>query len=189
MKPIENRQSAMIKSPTGLVLVSLFMSACSSGVATSGTSPAPTRAQGVDGQMVALSNEPYAGVSTIAEPVEAIWPRLLVAYELLDIPTNVQDPARYRLGNANYRPRRIGGQRLSKYIDCGHGATAQQNADTYAVTLSVITTLKPGEHSGETRVETLVQATGKSRATASRPMPCASKGQLEVLIAEMVGKG
>jgi len=139
--------------------------------------------------MTRLSNEAYAEVATIAEPVAAVWPRLQVAYGLLEIPIEHQDPSRHQLGNLNFRPRRIGGDRLSKFLDCGQGNTARQNADTYAVTMSVMTTLTPGDTGADTRVETLVQASAKARDTSSRRVTCASKGQLEMMIAEMIGRG
>jgi hypothetical protein len=172
----------------GSVWLGLGVLACTSAV-DSAAPPAPSRIQSARGEMVRLTNQPYADVSTITEPVDVLWPRLKVAYELLNIPVDIDDANRHRLGNSNYRPRRIGGDRLSRYLNCGQGATARQNADTHAVTLSVITTLTAGDTPDETRVETLVQATAKDRATSTRPVQCASKGQLETVIAEMIGRG
>lgn len=175
-----------------LVLVTvagLALGACSSAGGATGAAPAPTRAFGAEDGVTTLSNEAYAEVAAIPEPTAAVWPRLQVAYELLEIPIEHHDPARYQLGNPNFRPKRIGGERLSRFLDCGQGNTARKNADTYAVTMSVMTMLTAGDTGDKTRVETLVQATAKSRDTSSRRITCGSTGQLEQLIAEMIGRG
>lgn len=171
-----------------LALMALMAVSGCSAPAT-GAAPAPSRAFGADSEVTRLSNEAYADIAIIQEPVTAVWPRLQVAYDLLDIPTEHRDAARYQLGNPSFRPRRIADQRMSRFLDCGQGNTARQNADTYAITMSVITTLIRGDSDGETRVETLVQATGKARDTSSRRVNCASTGQLEMLIVEMIGRG
>lgn len=170
-----------------------FLAAVPWGCASSGggSTPqaAPTRAQAVSGEMVRLSNEAYSATAVIPEPIDVVWPRVRVAYEILDIPVAWTDEPNHQLGNREFRPRRIGGERLSRFLDCGQGVTARANADTYRVTMSVITTLRPESDSADTHVETLVQASARSRDTASRPIPCGSKGQLERMIAEMVGRG
>ena len=173
----------------GIVFAVGGSSGCTGPATASGAAPAPSRAFGADSEVTRLSNEAYADVAVIAEPLSAVWPRVRVAYDLLEIPIEHLDPARYQLGNANFRPNRIGGERLSRYLVCGQGSTARKTADTDAVTMSVITMLTRGEEPDQTLVATLVQATGKARATSSRPVNCASTGRLETVIAEMIGKG
>ena len=175
---------------TAILLASVIAlaPACASS-SSSVPAAAPTRAQSVQGEMVRLSNEAYASSAVIPEPIDVVWPRLAVAYEVLEIPVEVSDAEAYRIGNPEFRPRRIGGERLSRFVDCGQGVTARANADTYRVTMSIFTDLRPADESGQTVVETLVRASGRSRDTSSRPIPCPSKGQVERMIAEMIGRG
>jgi hypothetical protein len=106
-------------------------------------------------------------------------------YEILRIPEAGADPEKKAFGNLEFRARRIEGERLSRYIDCGMGATAVPNADSYQVTMSVLTRLAPAEDGG-TVVETTVDANGKPRNVSGNPVHCQSIGTLETRVAELV---
>ncbi len=132
-----------------------------------------------------MYNEPGVGSRLVDAPPDSVWLALPRVYELLGIPDAGADPEQMTFGNLGYRARRVEGERLSKYVDCGMGATAVPNADQYNVTLSVLTRLTPGEDGG-TMVVTTVEATGKPRAVSGNPVYCQSKGTLEAKVAQLV---
>ncbi len=132
-----------------------------------------------------MHNEPGVGSRLVDAPLDSVWLALPRAYELLGIPDAGVDAERTVFGNPGYRPRRIEGERLSKYVDCGTGTTAVPNADQYVVTLSVLTRLTPGEGGG-TMVVTTVEGTGKPRAVSGNPVYCQSIGTLEARVAQLV---
>ena len=132
-----------------------------------------------------LHNEPGVGVRHVDAPLDSVWLALPMVYDLLGIPDAGVDAERTKFGNPGYRARRIEGERLSKYVDCGMGVTAAPNADQYNVTLSVLTRLTPGSDGG-TMVVTTVEATGKPRAVSGNPVYCQSKGTLEARLGELV---
>ncbi len=132
-----------------------------------------------------MYNEPGVGSRLVDAPLDSVWLALPRVYELLGIPDAGADPQQMMFGNLGYRARRVEGERLSKYVDCGMGTTAVPNADQYRVTLSVFTRLTPGDDGG-TMVVTTVEATGKPRAVSGNPVYCQSKGTLEARVAELV---
>ena len=130
------------------------------------------------------------GVETVASrsldlPPEQAWAVLPAVYEELEVPLAVYDTVDMRIGNTGFRPRRIGGQRLSRYLNCGRGVTATANADRYEVTVSLTTRLTEAD-AGGTLLWTEIHASAKPRDVSGHPVRCASKGTLETRIVEAV---
>ena len=172
------------------IFVVLALAACgacaSSGQGATQTDPGTVSRVFIPGGGGAeMYNEPGVGSRLVDAPLDSVWLALPKAYELLGIPDAGVDAERTMFGNPGYRARRIEGERLSKYVDCGMGATAAPNADQYNVTLSVLTRLTHGEGGG-TMVVTTVEATGKPRAVSGNPVYCQSKGTLEARVAQLV---
>lgn len=134
-----------------------------------------------------IRNAPTAVAATVSASRDAVWRALPVVYERLGVPEAGGDPAQWLFGNLEFRPRRIDGERLSRFLDCGRGITAVPRADEYDVTMSVVTRLEPGEHGG-TRVETTVVGSGRPRAVSGNAVHCQSEGTLEIRIAELVAE-
>ena len=113
-----------------------------------------------------------------------LWAVLGTVYERLQIPVTLSNPPRWEFGNPRFLARRIEGARLSNHFDCGRTLTGQR-ADEYAVTLSVVTRLTdaPGD---STAVVTTVDGSAKARATSGNALHCASKGTLEMRVAQLV---
>ena len=172
------------------IFMVLTLAACGA-CASSGQSATQTGPETVSrvfmpgGSGVEMYNDPGVGSRFVDAPLDSVWLALPRAYELLGIPDVGVDAERTMFGNPGYRARRIEGERLSKYVDCGMGATAVPHADQYNVTLSVLTRLTPGQDGG-TMVVTTVEATGKPRAVSGNPVYCQSKGTLEARVAELL---
>lgn len=132
-----------------------------------------------------IRNDAGAVARTVAAPLDSIWAALPGVYETLGIAGAGADPEQKLYGNPAFKPRRIDGERLSRYIDCGRGVTAAPRADEFDVTMSVITRLAPAAGGG-TLVTTTVQASGKPRAVSGNPVFCPSKGTLEALVVDLL---
>ena len=132
-----------------------------------------------------IRNDPRVVVRTIPAPLDAVWDALPKVYQTLDIPQAGADPGAKLFGNPQFRPRRIAGERMSAYLDCGAGFTAVPKADEYEVTISVLTRLTPDDYGG-TVAATTVTATAKPRAESGNPVYCASKGTLETRVTELL---
>jgi hypothetical protein len=132
----------------------------------------------------------YTGEATVVSsavdaPVESVWRVLPGVYKTLDVPLSVLDTVAMQVGNRSFKPRRIGGSRLSKYLDCGRGITATQNADAYEVTMSLLTRVKRADGGG-TLLAIEIGGNAKPRAVSGNPVRCVSKGTLETLMADLV---
>ncbi len=120
--------------------------------------------------------------------VDEAWAVLPGVYAELGIPLSVNDNVRKTLGNTGWRVRRsIGRVPAQRYLDCGSSGTLE-NAETYQLNLSIITTVVPNQNGGSV-VSTALSGTGKNPVTSSAAeVRCASKGDLELRIRDMVQK-
>lgn len=111
-----------------------------------------------------------------ASPAE-VWQALTTAFIEMEIPvTEVQEPQR-RLITDRVRVARIDGDRMGAFLDCGTNVSGQR-ADTYSITLDLVTTVEPAGP-GSARVRTVLDASGHPRDTAGSPVHCTSTGELE----------
>lgn len=117
--------------------------------------------------------------------VDRAWALLPKAYESLGLPLTLSDPAAKVLGMQNvviHKP--IGGERLSRLLDCGVDVNGP-NADYYEVHLTVVSGLEKTDSAGSllrTRVAAWAAPTGLSSSVR-----CASTGRLEERIATAMG--
>jgi hypothetical protein len=103
----------------------------------------------------------------------------------LGIPLAVVDVENQRLGNGGFQPWRLGGERLSQFLDCGYGGGVAAYADAYRVTMSLFSRVSEHENQS-TLVETEIYAAAEPIATSGGPVNCTSKGTLERRIVAMV---
>jgi hypothetical protein len=117
--------------------------------------------------------------------VFAVLPQV---YTELGIPITVNDGASKSVGNSGWRTRRsIGKVPMHRYLDCGSSGTLQ-NAETYSIHMSVITSVRPNQGGGSI-VSTAITAVGRNPVTSSSAdVRCATKGDLEIRIRDMVQK-
>lgn len=168
----------------GTVLIALTAAgACASSGADTATLPeaaSPVRISGPRGGIgsTEIHNDPRIVSRTVAAPLDSVWAALPAVYRALQIEGAAPDSAQLRYGAVDFTPRRIAGNRLSRFIDCGMGTTAMPKADEYDVTMSVITRLAAGD-AATTVVTTSVTATAKQRAQSGNAVYCHSQGTLE----------
>lgn len=135
---------------------------------------------------VEIFNEPGVGVRIVATSARNAWGVLGGVYEQLGIPIGEADPAAMRLGNPGFRARRVDGERLNAFVDCGSDFSGPL-ANQYEVTLSVATKLTAkGDES--TEVLTIMDAYGRPRAVSGNSVHCQSRGVLEMRIAQLVAE-
>lgn len=133
---------------------------------------------------VDLRHQADVGESTVPHGLTAVWNVLPSVFEQLEIDLTFFDERAGALGNEGYRARRIEGQRMSRWLDCGRDLV-QANADGYDVRLAVLVQLltAPGN---ETTVRTTVDAYARPRGTNTGQVHCVSWGLLERRIPELV---
>lgn len=169
-------------------VVPLLLAACSSattpGPAPSG--PNSVIATGHHGAHISMAATGGTSVHAVRAPVDAVWAALPSVYEELQIPVGTLEQDARRVGNREFNvSRRLGGEALARYVDCGLGAGATPLANTSRLTLSIVTTLYPTGDSTQVRTE----ITGSGRpfdATGGDRVRCTTTGQLEARIVSML---
>lgn len=122
--------------------------------------------------------------TTIHATPQQVWEATEYVYNALGIELTYYEPERQRLGAQEWRARRIGGQRLSRWVDCGVGVGGRY-ADTWQVRLNVGSVV---EAAGDgaiiyTRVDGYARSMDGSSANDQH---CTSLGSLEVVITRAV---
>lgn len=117
-------------------------------------------------------------------PADLLWEHLPkvflgLGFDVQDLVT--YDPNRQRMAVANQRVRRLGGQRMSRLLDCGRSLTGEM-ADKGQVYVYLTTWLEPVEDG--TRIHTRFEATAREGGTSRSPTKCWSTGRLERLIVD-----
>jgi len=173
------------------VVALLALAACAGRQGDTDTCPAPaigqtgnrvTTAGGGTGQTMTL--ESTSGPSTSAVALRAardvIWREIPAVYEELGIPLTKADTVSFVVGNEGMKvTRRLKGVPLSRFLQCGGTPPGGANADTYEITLSVLSQLRPAT-GGDTQVVTTVDAAARPVAfNATSTVACSSTGALE----------
>lgn len=134
--------------------------------------------------------ETFTPVETLEQTVDAteaeIWPYLPAIFEQLDIEVTEVKEAQRIFGNPRFRPGRIEGERLSRYVDCGrdHGGAY---ADQHEVWLTFMVQLLRAPDGG-TEVSTLLTGSARPRSVNASELPCRSKKVLEARLIELINE-
>lgn len=190
------------RSPLWGLAIAGLVAAAAAGCASGGggganedTTPLPEQRRNVmriaGYQPVELYNEAGVGVRTLEVAAETVWSVVGGVYAQMEIPVEESDPRVMQLGNPGYAARRIEGDRMNTFVDCGSNLAGPM-ANQYDITLAVVTKLtSKGPES--TEILTMVDAYGRPRAVSGNPIHCQSRGVLEQRvaqrIAEALGKG
>ena len=105
-------------------------------------------------------------------------------YETLEIPVTRVVDAENRLETRNARVSRLGGERLSRFLDCGQGISGQR-ADSYRVSITLLTSVHTTED-GRSRLVADFDATARPRDHSGSEVYCSSRGTLERLLVDQV---
>jgi len=183
-----------------LAALSLIVTGCATSAAGGGSTPVadntptPTTTTGrivtTSGstvQMNTMNIDLDVKLFVTGTPDEA-WAVLPGVYSELLIPVSVNDARTKTIGNTGWKTRRsIGRVPAQRYLDCGSSGTLE-NAETYQLNLSIVTSVLPNANGGAV-ISTAITGTGKNPITSSSAeVRCASKGDLELRIRDMVQK-
>src|SRR5262245_37997230 len=168
------------------MVCSVVVAGCASSGGPQATPPTPevVRVQTGSGATMTTStmpNSPNPQGGVVGYPIDRTWTVMRAVYDSLGIPVAVFEPTSGTIGNANLRlKRRLGDVALSKYINCGN-AQGFPSADTYEVSLSVITYARP-DASGGTALTTTVGGDARPITISGEPVRCTSLSTLEAKV-------
>ncbi len=177
----------------------LVLTACASGGGTrSGVEPADvqrtTRIESAEGSVVLRTTRSNpTNQFTVAGTLDQLWRAMPLVFAELGMPVTMRVPDQRAMGNPAFRVRRrLGGVRLSRYLDCGN-QLGMLNADSYEVTLRLEMRLAEGAVADQSRLLTVVEGTARPMDVSGAPVNCTSTGQMEkqllTLLTEQVRRG
>jgi hypothetical protein len=115
-------------------------------------------------------------------PPGVVYHALLAVYLELRIPVMLDDSATGRLGNLGSSLRRLGGKRMSAWVNCGEGLTGS-NADLHKVTIATVSWVQElGPDSAAVRTGVLASSYDPAEGSSRRQQRCDTTGRLEELI-------
>ena len=149
------------------------------------------RIEGRSGTLTAeIMRDDQTRQSQMTLDLDEAWNRLPALLEELGLGITFLNAESFLIGHRGGVVRRIDGKRLSVYIDCGSGTTAQPYANLYSVTLAYEVQLIPLEVEGRARADMRVEASARPRDVSTASVRCWTKGTLEQLLFErLAGAG
>ena len=141
-----------------------------------------------EGRITAIQPDVDRVSNDIPAPPDAAFEALAEVYQEIGIEIAGIDAAARALNNPDLRiSRRLGGERLSRYLSCGSGLTGAF-ADRFRIQMNILSQVTPGPE-GTSVLNTTIQAFGVNpEGTSNTRVPCGSTYQLEYRIAEMVAE-
>lgn len=169
----------------------LLAAGCASGGSApiegaTGTRPATVRVDGVTGQgsaQINLTHNDQATESDLPVPVDRAYAVLPLVYEQVGLKINTAASDTHTIGVNAASTRHVGKEPLSHYLSCGTNVTGTPLADSYAVTLAVLSRVTPSGAAGSL-LSTQVLATAQPMSTSGTTVTCQSTGLLEERIAK-----
>jgi hypothetical protein len=176
-----------------VLLAASFGAACATSTAARpsdqvSVTPQTIQIQTGDATTVNLNmvNEDRADSRVIKAPVDKVWAMLPSVFAELGLPVNLFVDKTHQIGARSARFRgRVGKTRLSQYVSCGADITGEDKANTYEVTLDVMSAIGPLAE-GQTNLLTMVTASGRPLATSGEAVRCTSTGAIERSLAQLV---
>lgn len=177
-----------MRRPFALLLVPLLASCASA--ADPSVAPDGAGHVLVSGDAITVST---AGVqrtvsAEVAAPVDEVWAALPAVLEEMGFTGAADEAQRTFFSQPRTVRRRLLGQPLTRYVDCGRGEFGVEIAAARPIRLTVRSTVQPGEN-GASRVDTVVQAEARSSSGGANAVManCRSVGTLEAEIAVRLG--
>jgi hypothetical protein len=157
-------------------ILAIVVTGCSS--ATTNQIPNHDRVLGTAGDIVLRTHDAdQRGPVAVTAPPDKMLAALRAAYADLGIEVKLWDPPNGEVGNKNFtKMYRLAGSPLSAYVGCGLTPNGQA-ADSYRVTLSVVSQVRPA--GGGSTVLTSLSAFAEDLASSKGSISCETRGILE----------
>lgn len=170
------------------ILSLVLLPACATSNMT-GSTLSTTTVVGAGGERSSLAMIAHSEPITRDMPAlpAAVWAQLPAVYAELGIPLSVLVQKDMLLGNQGFNIRKaIGGVAMRNYLQCGD-ASGTPNADIYQISMNIATQVQRQPDS-TSRVATVLDATASPMSVGTETVQCATTGQLEERINEMLAR-
>jgi hypothetical protein len=170
------------------ILLLIVLCGCASAGPQTSDDTTPRQATIVGGGTTPtiLAEAPHASAADIAASPTDVWEAAKKVYASLEIPVTVDNPLAHQLGNANfYKTHQLGGQSMTRYVDCGSGMDGAKSA-SYRIYMSLLTTVD-ADGKGGTTVQTTFVPMGQDVSGGSTDrIPCGTTGRFEQRVLDQI---
>lgn len=180
-----------VLSVASLVLIGCASPASEAPSGPADLRPAPTAGSAVrdryrEGRVTNIQPDVDRVSNDIPAPPDGVWKALVQVYGDLGIEIAGADPRTRSLNNPDFAvSRRLGGERLSRYMSCGSGI-AGGFADNFRIQMNILSQVETSSD-GQSILHTTIQAYGiNPEGVSNTRVPCSSTHQLEYRIAAAV---
>jgi hypothetical protein len=175
-------------SPTPiLVAAAAMVSLCGCAAAANQTTARGDRVVATTNDATIRAHDgPTSGEIIVNAPPPAMLAALSSAYGDLEIEVKLWNPQTGEVGNKNFsKMYRLAGKPLSEYVGCGTITTGQA-ADSYRVTMSVVSHVTP--NGSGSKVKTQLTAYAEDIGSSKGTISCLTLGTLEERIHQLAAK-
>ncbi len=130
-----------------------------------------------------LTRDDRAATTNLAVGADRAFAVLPNVYEQVGLKVNTAVSDTRTVGVNGAHVRRVGKDPLSRFLSCGSDATGTPLADSYSVTLTVLSSVTPSGTAGSV-LATQVLGVAQPIATSGTSVTCSSTGVLEDRIAK-----
>lgn len=130
-----------------------------------------------------LTHSDRATESDLLMPADRAFALLPLVYEQIGLKINTAVSDTRTIGVNGVRTRRVGKESMSQFVSCGRDVTGGALADSYSVTLTVLSRVTPSGTAGS-MLSTQVLGTAQPMSTSGSAVTCQSTGVLEDRIAK-----
>jgi len=133
-----------------------------------------------------VGDAPTSTGADIDAPPTSVWLAVKKVYADMEIPITLEDPPNHQIGNKNfYKSRKLAGQPMTQFVDCGESMTGLKAA-SYRIYITSVTRVSPNSKGGS-NVQTLFVASGQDMGGESADrITCGSTGRFEALFLKKV---
>ena len=135
------------------------------------------------------TSEDLVRTSAVPGAPDRVWVALGEVFDAFKLRVTSRTESSRQLGAQGHRVRgAIGGTRLSLMFTCGAAASGGDAADSYELTIDVVSQVTPGPTADESSLRTVATGVARPVSTSGEPVRCMSTGRLEDKIASEASK-
>jgi hypothetical protein len=138
------------------------------------------------GPIIKLSQESQSVTVSLDAPPAKVWSVLPGIYAKLAINTEMNDPAAMSIGTRSFTQSRLDGKRTTDWLRCGNSGSGPSSGGMFRTRLTITSSVKPAPNDKSYLVSEVTGIATPVEGTSTGPVSCASKGDLEQRIRELV---
>jgi hypothetical protein len=119
-------------------------------------------------------------------PAAKVWSVLPTVYAKLEINAEVNDASTMTIGTRAYTQGRLAGKRTTDWMRCGNSGSGPSSGGMFRTKLSILSSVKPAPDDKAYLVSEVSGIASPVEGTSTGPVSCASSGDIEQRIREMV---